>query len=433
MIISSPNINLVIPEYNVNPHSRFNMSWFTELASKAEAMLVKLDQDTAQVLQITTPQDLTRAIVPDSSPTDVKPSAYLEQNQTPVRRLDVDPDIDTTLDYENLAISHQKGGPTETDVALNGLQEVREISNNVGTTDGVHIQELENQNLENLEDRAFSPSDRDANAIKCITSTHDSSYQSRKFKLQTSKLKPTLYNGEFRAATTLANGSSRSSKRNIPVISLGADDIRASINRSVQEYSQSSSYDRLLDDQPQETSYSSHFDDQPIIVSKSPDNNNDQFGRLHASPSFSISVPDDQATDITSRILKQSALNKKSPFNLHKVINRLASHRGHSYSLLGDKTKIRLRRAQLRAASYLRRMNYYFQAYPTMKYWMIGYLVLLQILVVYVLFFYQSSGSASYLTNQVKQQQQELVELSQHSDSERIHPYPSDHTGNNFR
>lgn len=405
------------------------MSWFTELASKAEAMLVKLDQDTAQALQVNGPQNSTRDIAPDDKTKDINGSAYQKLDQTSQGPL---LDSESTADLEKPGTSHENGGPTDSDAATGGTQESQGISHHSSAIDGGLIQELNNRekmDLENVMGNKRGQDVENGHVSNAISHVNDSPYQSRKFRLQTSKLNPTFNNRESKASS-LANAHSSSSKRNIPVISLGADDIRASINKSLQEYSQLSSHTRLIDDRPEQTSYSSHFDDQPNLISHSP-RNEDQSGRLHSSPSFSIDVPDDQTTDITSQILKQSALYKKSSFNLHKVINRLASHRGHSHSLLGDKTKIRLRRAQMRAASYLRRMNYYFQAYPAMKYWMIGYLVILQILVVYVLFFYQSSGSSNYLTSQVKQQ--ELAELSQHSNSEKILPYASDQTNNRLR
>jgi hypothetical protein len=404
------------------------MSWFSELTSKAEAMLVKLDQNTAQALQ-NPPQILTRAMVTDPNRNETGQS----QTQGHQIKHDLAKDTDNLIDDADDEIHNELVNETNIFQSNNGIAGHKHLVNGEDPVHDVIHQDM--RNFEDLREKKLEQDLTGEQSSNVAGLKTDSPSQTRKFKLQTSKLRPTLHNEETRTSSTHVNGYNRTSKRDTPLISLGADDIRASINKSLQEYSQSSSRDRLREEQLEQTIYSSHFDSQPNLISHSASIDDNRSSRIHTSPSFSINVPDDcdQPTNITNEILRQSALKKKSPFNLHKVINKLASQRGHSQSLLGDKTKIRLRRIQMRAASYLRRMNYYFQAYPTMKYWMIGYLVILQILVVYVLFFYQSSSSTSYLINQVKQQQRELAEPLQHSNSEKLHPYSSDQDVNRFR
>lgn len=393
-------------------------------------MLVKLDQDTAQALQ-NHPQILTRSTVFDGNRNELNHSHQDVRDSQIVN--DLKPDEDRLLNNTENDIQYDAVIKTECPKGGNGIADSEQTSSEDHVHDRINKDVRQSDALRSNTPERDVRNDRVTKPVSNVAS--DSPSQSRKFKLQTSKLRPALHNDVAKAALNHTNGYRGPLERDGPLISLGADDIRASINRSLQEYSQSSSQVGWREEILEPTTYSSHFDNQPNLISSPTADDNDSAGRLHSSPSFSIDVPDDsdQSTNITSQILKQSALRKKSPFNLHKVINKLASQRGHSQSLLGDKTKIRLRRAQMRAASYLRRMNYYFQAYPTMKYWMIGYLVILQILVVYVLFFYQSSGSSSYLTNQVKQQQQELAEPSQHPNSERLHPYSSDQDINRLR
>jgi hypothetical protein len=396
------------------------MSWFSELTSKAEAMLVKLDQETAQALQ--NQQILSRSTKSDVNRNDV--GHQLEDTQSNSTNEDHVSEKDKLIaradaEVQDETISADGDFDNNNGIANSGLtpdnDQAPSLDHSAETSDFASKQDTSNGQISEF----------------MVAATH-SPNTSRKFKLKTSKLRANIHNGGAGVTSTLKNNYSRQSKSDSPLVSLGADDIRASINKSLQEYSQSFSRD-----QEEQTTYSSHYDNQPNLISHSTADHNGQNGRLHPSPSFTINVPDDyndQSTNITSQILSQSALKKKSPFNLHRVINKLANQRGQpQLSLFGDKTKIRLRRAQMRAASYLRRMNYYFQAYPTMKYWMIGYLVVLQILVVYVLFFYQSSGSSSYLINQVNQQQQEMSNSLHHLNSERIHPYSSDQEVNKFR
>lgn len=417
------------------------MSWFSELTSKAEAMLVKLDQDAAQalqnpdnILQRSKLHDKTVSVLNKIGLDDQyapEPSSRPEERNQESDQQANYPEQDLTgveADRSDKLAINFVGDQSSSNERL-ALPEETSQSTTVGSGSSNYQPEYGRVNRD--EETQSSHKDPLVQDTSHSHSTSESPSAIRKFKLQTSTLRQPLLDKQKtsrNARSTRANGHAKTIKNEI---SLGADDIRASINRSLQEYSASVNTNSRNYANNQ-TTYTSHFDDQPNLIqshhsSFDDDNNRLNDRLLSSSPSFSINLPDTvgSSTDIADQIMRQSALKKKSTFNLHKVINKLAGNKAQSQAIFSDKTKIRLRRAQLRAASYLRRLNYYFRAYPTMKYWMLGYIVILQLLVVYVLFFYQSSGSSSYLASQVKQQQAELVESLQ-SNSEKINPSASD-------
>ena len=438
------------------------MSWFSELTSKAEAMLVKLDKGTAEVLQNpdnilkgTKLLDSTLGALHSTLQDNQAASGSHRQEEIQTRLLDnVDHlmpaglsdhgEIDSSRENDTSPAQIIEGSTHTVGAVLATSQDILlDITTNGQLGHAIENyrseQEIEshdslstqvNHNLNGFNGRSSSP----------ITSFPETPPQIKKFKLQTSKLRQTSLGSQMATngprSSTRANGHSKTRKdQGAEMASLGADDIRASINKSLREYSLSTpAYNRPQANADQQTTYTSHFDNQPNLI-QSPESNTNYdrlSGRLQSSPSFSISFDENSSpsTDIAEQILRQSAM-KKSAFNIHKVINKLAGNRSRTHTIIGDTTKIRLRRAQMRAASYLRRLNYYFIAYPTMKYWMIGYLVALQLLVIYVLFFYQSSGPSNYLTSQVKRQRQDLVEPLQ-SNSEKINSSPNDLLLNSF-
>lgn len=431
------------------------MSWFSELTSKAEAMLVKLDQNTAQALQnpdqILASTKLLSNLTQNASDDEQRNEEQSEtfQNGRRSKQRTIEDDMlpttaatDDATSEELLAFTsfNNQEEPAPNQQAYPGLKPlaIEEQHHNEQGGNRQHITIV----TDNVQ--TFNSNEQQTKQPVAPSSPQTYNQQTRKFKLQTSTLRRSLYGEQGSSGRANGHNHKTSSRRNPNLIELGADDIRASINRSLLEYSsQSATKSALMMQDEPPTTYSSHFDSRPNLISSSPPLPLDDFNqlnaaidRLHSSGSFSINVPDDgdHHTNVASQILTQSAPQRKSVFNLHKVIDNLANHKGQSQPLIGEKTKLRLRRAQMRAASYFRRLNYYFRAYPTMKYWMIGYLVMLQILVIYVLFFYQSSSSSSYLT-QIKHQQEELQSASmQQSNSEKTHPVTdSDQRINTFR
>lgn len=413
-----------------------NMSWFStqysDFRSKAEALLVKLDQDAKEVFQDQNSslerQELIEPVISDSS-------AY--QDEPLVRDL-VQADETGTAGSAEILIEHEaelsvrknanidcstRPLPDEANVQLNGGTNTDPCDTNSedvvhATTDGNEIEKIGSADI----------------VIVPSTPQPVNPQYSKKFTIQKSRKTSRTFmldQGSDKQESTRGRGLGRantigSKDHDISLTSIGADDIRASINRSLLEYAVEStsshnnkrgSSTAALD----QTTYTSHFDSQPNLVSRnSVDDSYDlTSSRLHSSPSFKIDVPDDFSTEngIASQFLRQSALKKKSTFYLHNVINRLSNTGGRTNTIFGDETRIKLRRAQLRASSYVRRLNYYFRTYPMMKYVMFIYLVLMQLLVVYVLFFYQSSSSSSELSAQVNKQQQELNGFQSNSET----------------
>lgn len=412
------------------------MSWFSQisqLTSKAEALLVKLDQNAAEALQ--NPEDLLRGTklldqVISTDNTEQDDSADLNREDTKPEPDKPDKGFEQTI--EN---NYEQTTYDETNV--DSAPQVNHGQTNLKPDDATVTYPCDNY-PENLVQTTTTDNDEsqnhptnDSELARNLTPT--TSRQPRKFTIQTSRTTSRTFMPEKRSnkrdvpeKITSANGSN-SKVMDRSLINLGADDIRASINRSLQDYAVQSTSSLAIKSASNsaliQTSYTSHYDSQPILTQGNL-MHNDLTPNRFSSPSFSIDVPDEQffmetSADnaITSQLLKQSIFKKKSTFYLHKVINRLASTGGQANAIIGDETKIKFRRAQLRAASYARRLNYYFRAYPMTKYVILIYLVSVQLLIVYVLFFYQSGSSSTDLSSQINKQQQELGKFQPNSDS----------------
>lgn len=405
-----------------------NMSWFSQisqLTSKAEALLVKLDQNAAEALH--NPEELLRGTKLLDQVISIN---NIQHNNSDMYREDTEPEPDksdrafeqtieqTTYNDTNIVTAPQVT-LYQTDLKLD--DETVTPSCDIYSENVVQTIATDND----------EPSNHSANNVESTQSLiPTTSRQPRKFTIQTSRTTSRTFMAEKRPNKkdiareinhTSANGA------NVKVIdrsltNLGADDIRASINQSLQEYAvQSTSsfaINNLSNSALGQTTYTSHFDSQPILAQ------GNLIDSDLTSPSFSIDVPDEKFSietsadnSIASQLLKQSVFKKKSTFYLHKVINRLASTGGQANAIIGDETRIKFRRAQLRAASYARRLNYYFRAYPMTKYVILIYVVSVQLLIIYVLFFYQSSSSSTDLSSQINKQQQELRRLQPNSDS----------------
>lgn len=431
------------------------MSWFSEITSKAEAMLVKLDQNAAVALQnhekilrgskildqalgsisnVETASDPISSVASFTRQDDREElyASVTVQNETiPDNSLNNNSNNDINTESD---INSDQSRQLDHDRVHNYLEPSSSQSFTSDHTD--FLSGLQNSDNDNRQDYGSN--------INTLQNPHDSSHlfeqssalTSKKFTIQTSKSRARNFTPEKRAdrrgnlsfsQSDRTNGIHSSElKSSLSPTSPGADDIRASINRSLQEYTLKTPQKILRNELSSnansgQISHSSHFDNQPNLVQHTPlpypDQDDDpKSNRVSSSPSLSIEVPDERSNisslrnDIASRLLHQSALKKKSTFYLHKVINRLTYPSSQQNAIISDQMKIRFRRAQMRAVSYGRRLNYYFRTYPNLKYVVLIYLVLLQILVLYVLIFYQSNSSSSDLSTQIKQQQQEMVE-----------------------
>ena len=416
------------------------MSWFSELTSKAEAMLVKLDQDAAQALQ--DPEKLLKGTKLLDKALDRITSQITTEDPGSISSTDRGQKILSQKDEAYTVEGSEFELHQKHEDEYSKEKDKEQLSEKVPQTfqtetspEQIDIPSWPSDQTERDRDFASFQLQQTTETIPVNNPTssgqkNPSTSQIRKFKLRTSKLRTPLANNKLQTAETntikrgiAENGSSAAynNQDEETLASREAADIRASINKSLLEYSTSST-DQNTPYNPQ-TSYTSHYDSKPNLITKEDSNSyadsltSDKLSRAH---SFSISVPDDgqpcgtnQSSDFTKKLLAHGDLKKKSTFNLHQVINRLANQDGYARPIISDLTRMKLRRAQMRATSYARRVNYYFRAYPTMKYWMLGYIVFMQLLVIYVLFFYQASSSSTYLSSQVKKQQEELTESFQ--------------------
>lgn len=403
-------------------------SWFSELTSKAEAMLIKLDQDAAQALQR---QDKLQAGTqqPDDDGNDASSSNLTGvkvdtgllvgegnvehcQDQEHITAKDVGEQYELKPQLYESSFVSSSSKPTDKDKIQKDLllESYREVD-----------QEEESKPLESVhgKDQTY----RESSQL-----TDKERKTPRQFKIQTSSNSSSLFrSSNFNAgqrsssglSQVLSNDVTNSTKVQQPKEYFEADDIRASINRSLQEYVTQSEPTITIahsNVDPEISSTSQHFDNHPLLVKHSSKNPRgvSSSSPLKNSSSFSIQVPEDVSTpdtiDVTTKLLKQHTVSrKKSPMYIHRVLNSLAGIDNNPESLISDQTRLKLRRVKLRAASYARRLNYYFRVYPKLKYVVLGYILLMQLLVVYVLFFYQSAGLATELSSQVRQQQQELT------------------------
>lgn len=349
------------------------MSWFSEIASKAEAMLVKLDQDAAQVLQNNNEANHTRGRSIATA------SAYDNSSEI------TDPSRDIAILVQNSKVDHNNFSeePSQSETTKKVPQASQEFTNELPNSQTHHG----NAPL-TISDNYLVDLDQ--------TSSQD---VSRKFTIQASRR-------NLFGASIDQNTESSPKMNNVSydkTVNLGkkSKDIRESIKQSLREYST-----RVVRDSDQASSqgsYTSHFDSQPnLIRHSSPINNHydseTRQDRPGHSPSLSISVPEEEtlnaslSNDIAVRLLRETAAKRRSLSYIHEILNRLTDPDRHS--VLIDQARFKLRRARLRGTSYARRLNYYFRAYPHMKYAMLIYLIVMQLLVVYVLFFYQSGGGS---------------------------------------
>lgn len=411
------------------------MSWFSNITSRAEALLEKIDQDAAQALQ--NPEGIlkgTKLINQAWNSTEYYTSHEGSDRLDDARnQLEDDHHIDGNL--RQIQIQTSENIPTTSnDTVLAHEGELFVEPQRSKLTPNDRINEDRSQLLQEQSDKTHSNDISDSQQVmqsygpstdhsgqstnsseptRQKLATDSKTYdQKRKFKLQAVKLK--LTNSTATPSNEIAD-KARLAKPQEPV----ADEIRASIHQALRSYTPS--HNSRTNQQPNyryqtssPTASSSFYDNQPnLIYESSPSRTHRSNGvtsirRNDSSESISINVPERSSSNIASQILRQSVSNRKSAFSLHKVINRLSN--GRSSSIFDDRTKMRLRQAQARIASYLQRLNYYLRAYPKLKYWIIIYLVILQVLCVYVLFFYRATSSSTYLSSQIREQQEDLYD-----------------------
>lgn len=391
------------------------MSWFSELTSRAEAMLVKLDQDAAVALQ--NPDSLLSSKLLDRAKNTL--SVDRNGNSTPLQAVTSDTSnseaVNADITTPSVVTYHNEEGSASSLTMTRSEQPDHKSIESEPTRE-------ETQRLATIKEVRQVDEVPVATIDDANQKQERVNQRTRQFRLQTnsirrssaSKRKPMSV--EQRHQKTLVETDVEDSSEK--PVRLDADNIRASINRTLQEYSEYLPSPLGQTNQTQSDSNNSFFDQQPNLVSKTTTSGSQLDGSDYnsvadfpnRSNSFSIDVPDDRSSirtsdAITVHLLRQGSLRKKSTQYIHKVINRLANQNSNSRdSIFNDYMKIKLRRVQLRAASYARRLNYYFRAYPQMKYVMVGYLIVMQLLAVYVLFFYQSSSTKVEMTSQLNKQ-----------------------------
>lgn len=393
------------------------MSWFSELTSRAEAMLVKLDQDAAEALQNS--DGLLSSKLLDKA----KNTLSVDRNGNSTQPQETSSDIAQSI------VSN-----TQVTTSPNATHDNGECASSEYTTSWTERVESKSVDSDSKRDKVekATPTTELYKDDEILVKSKDddlkdprqerTDQRAAQFRLQTNSIrrpsalrrKPLTENQ--RPPTTLAQADAEDCPEKL--VKLDADNIRASINRTLQEYSEYLPAALGQTSHSQLASNTSFFDQQPNLVSTSTTRTSHLNGNDHdslrdiadRSNSFTIDVPDNRSCSntsdaITVQLLKQGSLRKKSAQYIHRVINRLANQSSNGRdSLINDYMKIKFRRVQLRAASYARRLNYYFRAYPQMKYVMVGYLVAMQLLVVYVLFFYQSSSTKVGMTSQLNKQ-----------------------------
>lgn len=398
-------------------------SWFSEFTSKAEAMLMKLDQDAALALQ---GQDrlLSRPRIDDSEQVKLTSSDVRNNDSIALGSNDTfDNDTFAVVDEQTLETDHH-----QQEVQLSNYQceltEQSENSQSLNFDDRQVVETSDNHSLDKEEssDIRFLSNQPEHEPTKQFLSPKQTP-SGRKFTVRSSKVGSSAFDLAKRSNNkpTLSDigpeiHPNHSHEHLPPLRQLEANHIRASINRSLQDYVTRSvpiidtTKVNLMTEQNSELNpRTSYFDNCPIVIG---DSEKSYSSQLISPSSHSIQVSEDitigDSSSVTACILRQTISQKKSPFYIHKVLNSLSGSDDVNGSLLSDQTRIKLRRVQLRAASYARRLNYYFRVYPKLKYLILCYLLIMQLLVVYVLFFYQTTSSSTELLSQVRQQQQEL-------------------------
>lgn len=372
------------------------MSWFSELTSKAEAMLVKLDQDAASVLKKERSydnQDLEDSF--EQAPlTDVVHNE-VPQEQLPVIPTSVISDKPVTRGDSAIVsqIEIQKDNAYRNSDKTSDIDdESRFDHSDVGEKSASASSEATSTNEQRTSMTKANNLVVGAKQDKRISKT-------TRFAMQTSVKRDRLF---IASNKNNRSQSTRSDKESEFEDNLDARGIKASINQSLREYvSKASSRLPCIDsDFNTSNAHNSFFDDQPDIVTQ-PQSFSLEMDSIHDKYNNGFST---HGESVALKLLRQSASKNRSKFYLPKFLNRLARSNGSINYLFGNEMRISLRRARMRATSYLRRFDYYFQTYPMMKYVICSYLIFIQLLIVYVLFFYQSS-SVSDLASKVSQEE----------------------------
>lgn len=412
------------------------MSWFSDLTSKAEAFLVNLDQGASDVLQ--QPNSLLDEVKPFLN--SIKQLQKDSSEQTCDTKLPEDDDnittpIIDTVDSLSTLITRNDNFTTQeqptsqntptTSSYVQHVSKIEEPNQLADVGDDFSNQSLEQSVIEEIKTNDLDCNIKNTGHDQTIASTKSQPAIPRRFPIKTRKSRSHIFNLDD-SYPELQTGQSKleTTKSDKVGFNLGADNIRASINKSLQDYASQSIISREpidLGTTPQ-TSYTSYYDDQMNVIhndSTTGDSNTYISKGLRNSSSFSIDVPDDRfhsanskptANDyLTSRLMTRNTVKNYCAFYIRQVIDKLANksnHGGQAFTL-SDETRLKLRRAQLSANSYARRLNYNFRSNPKIKYMLILYLLVLQLLVVYVLFFYQSSSSStpSSLASEIDRQQ----------------------------
>lgn len=434
------------------------MSWFSELKGKAEAMLIKLDQEAGEALQ---KENLLKG-------KELVDQALLSIG---VRGNDEDSDIPSEPDEEFITkIMESESSkysdnksivqtiPESSDRQMNYMS--TEISDDTDTTQTEVRREIDND-LSSIKSTSNLPREETdtPNQPKISAATDGPSemtspkiqfYQRSNNKFSNLNNNHKVINKDLVGSTSIGQHSAQEKHNDRGTtdqkvgyeksfksseITNKSNDGRlqsnaSPISKSHINYTKNNpDIDHRNRNQPKLTHSNSHFDSNyDSIVSSSATSS---ANGLHQSSSFCIVVPDQQSLldhssdygkrespkDIAMRLLAQTARKKKSTFNIHQVINRLASSNTsytNSKPIISDQMRIKFRRVQLRLASQARRLNYHFSTNRLVRYSILGYFLLMQLVIVYVLFFYQTvdKGGDNKLTDdltlQVKKQQESL-------------------------
>ena len=193
-----------------------------------------------------------------------------------------------------------------------------------------------------------------------------------------------------------------------------AEDIKASINRSLEEYNSQKQLERHQTGESLAQTYTDASSDQIFVTTDKPS------ATFRSRPPISSSSCDDAtivelelSNDQTTYSASSKFLKTKERRRANKL-NELMKRFSRSEigsNIMNQRVKSTFRQYQDSLVSHIQNLNHYSRVYPRLKYAIIAILALLQLLVVYVLFFYSSSSvttSPIDISAQVKQQAEKV-------------------------
>lgn len=332
------------------------MSWFSDLANKTEAFLVKLDQKTAEALQ-TNDEFRSYPLLTTEPPLIVRTDASWDNNN----------DIHIS---EPTTSNHNSGGqtPSNCNIPTNDYQQAIQESNNLIGSKTTHSKVI-NKEI-NIKNGGFNKPSSDNNKNGRHSAYRKENRPKRFTKAFGSDNQIKNRNKDDRTSDILSYQS-----ENLP----NAEDIKASLNKSIEDCARLLNSDQSIN--LNELELRDADDDDGHLSTRNRGTVNIDFPTMYIGHN-------DSTYEITHRLLKDAT--NKTKFTLNDLTSKFPIFNWTAKFLKFKGFRLSATRTQRIIGDWASRLYLYSKVTPVLRYGILAYLFLLQLLVIYVLFFYQS-------------------------------------------